>query len=236
VLALCGAEKGTPLSQLAHRHRAAFTLFEMMIVVAIIGIIAAAALPAFVQYQRNQAMRAVMRDAAGYFGHAKSLAMAENRPHIVFFNTGNDNCTNPITDSSGNPVPILVIDDGDGDCCIDAGERVDWLRVPPLIQADVNWGVTAASSRAPGDVGAGPSWATTGTSFTRPSGTVAHGVLFRTDGVPVTYSPTCAAGTTGSGGGALYVTNTQRDYALVLSPLGAASIERWNPTTSAWGN
>jgi prepilin-type N-terminal cleavage/methylation domain-containing protein len=224
-----------------HPSRAAFTLFEVVIVLAIIGIIAAIAIPGFQRYQRNQAMRTVMRDAAGYFAHAKSLAMAENRNHLVLFNTGagTDVCGNPIEDSSGNPVPILVIDDGPpgtGNCCINPGERVDWLRVPPLVQGDITWGVTMAGVRAPGDVGAGAAWAAVGTSFTNPAGGQAHGVLFRADGVPVTYSNACALGTTGSGGGALYVTNTQRDYALVLSPLGAASIERWSPTVSAWGN
>jgi prepilin-type N-terminal cleavage/methylation domain-containing protein len=225
------------------RRRTAFTLFEVMIVVAIIGIVAAAAIPGFRGYQRNQAMRAAVRSGLGLFSRAKSLALAENRNHVVLFNVGpgTDICGNPIVDVNGNPAPILVIDDGPpgtGNCCIDPGELVESLTLSPYLTAtaSVTWGAALAGAPAPLDVGGATSWATTGSSFRTPAGLPARGVLFRTDGVPVTFSNACVLGTTGGGGGALYVTNNDRDYAIVLSPIGAASIERWDPASNTWGN
>jgi type II secretory pathway pseudopilin PulG len=211
-----------------------------MIVVAIVGIVAAMALPGFQDYQRNQAMRTTVRDGLNLFTRAKSLALAENRNHIVLFNTaGTDICGRPIADPNNNPVPVLVIDDGPpgtGNCCIDPGEHVEWLRVPPIAGGTLTWGVSFAGGRAPNDTGSGASWNTTGTSFTNPAGAATNGVLFRADGMPVTFSNACALGTTGGGGGALYVTNTQRDYALVLSPIGSSSVESWDVALGVWGN
>jgi hypothetical protein len=63
-------------------------------------------------------------------------------------------------------------------------------------------------------------------------------VLFRPDGIPVSFTfsgGTCGqiAGT-GSGGGALYITNGERDYAVVLSPLGSARVHLW--AAGAWSS
>ena len=38
----------------------------------------------------------------------------------------------------------------------------------------------------------------------------------------------------GQGGGAIYVTNGRRDYAVVLSPLGAVRLHAWNVGSGNW--
>jgi prepilin-type N-terminal cleavage/methylation domain-containing protein len=222
------------------RQLSGFTLVEAMIVVAIIAVAAALALPNLRTYRENQALRSGVRGALGLFTRAHSLAMSEGRNHIVLFNVGagNDNCGNPIVDAQGRPTPLLVIDDGPpgaGNCCIDPGESVESLnlRLPP----SVTWGAALAPAPAPLDSGGAATWSSTGSSFRMPTGLPARGVMFRPDGMAVTFSGNCGVvGTTGSGAGALYVTNGDRDYAVVLSPIGALSIERWDPARNAWGN
>lgn len=237
----CDAERRDAVADPRAQRNAAFTLLEMMIVVAIIAIMASAALPSFRQYRQNQALRAAVRTGATLFTRARTLAMAENRTHIVLFNVGpgTDNCGNPIVDpASGNPVPVLVIDDGPagaGNCCIDAGEEADLMPAAPA-SSNVSWGVALAGVPAPLDPGGAATWNTVGSSFATPAGVAARGVMFRADGIPVTYTGACALGSTGSGGGAIYVTNGQRDYAVVLSPIGAVSVEAFEPTAAVWGN
>lgn len=222
------------------QRKAAFTLLEMVIVLAIIAIVAATSLPSWRQYQQNQALRAAVRSGATLFTRARTLALSANRAHIVLFNVGagTDNCGNPIVDPvSGLPVPVLVIDDslGASPCCIDPGESVDLMpSAPPT--SNVSWGVTMAGTPAPLDPGGAATWNTVGSSFATPAGVAARGVMFRGDGIPVTYTTACALGSTGSGGGGIYVTNGQRDYAVVLSPIGAVSVERWDPSASVWGD
>ena len=77
-----------------------------------------------------------------------------------------------------------------------------------------------------------------GWSFTEPGvATPASYVLFRSDGLPRLFAPgaNCASvGASGGGGGAIYVTNGSRDYAIVLQPLGTARVHRWDLKAGAW--
>ncbi len=210
-----------------------------MIVVAIIGIVAAAALPSWRAYQQNQQLRAGARMAANVLTFGRTQAIATSRNHIVLFGIGpmTDLCGNPLQDALGNPVPFVVIDDGPpgaGDCCItNAGEVVETLdpRTP-----NVSWGATFATAPAPLDSGLAAGWKIFGSSFRTPAGVMARGVLFRPDGVPVSYTAACNLGATGSGGGALYVTNGERDYGIVLTPIGGVHVERWENSSAAWSS
>jgi hypothetical protein len=40
----------------------------------------------------------------------------------------------------------------------------------------------------------------------------------------------------GGGGGALYLTDGERDYAIVLSPIGGVRVHLWIPANGAWSS
>jgi prepilin-type N-terminal cleavage/methylation domain-containing protein len=223
------------------RQRAGVTLIEIAVVMAIITVFTALAMPRWLQYQRDQQVRGAARAAANTLHWARSQALATGQNHIVYFNTGGaDLCGNALQDSTGAFTPILVANDGaGGNCCFDeaAGERVLYERPVP----DVNWGLTFAldaggsAVAAPNDGGAGDPL--TGTSFTEFDGaTQASAILFGPDGVPVAFDNACATGETGSGNGAVYLTNGNRDYAIVLSPLGTVKVYRWDRSNNVWVN
>ncbi len=88
---------------------------------------------------------------------------------------------------------------------------------------------------APASVPSGSSF----TDATRSPLNPASWVLFQPDGIPRLFTPgagnTCdAVGLPGRGGGAIYLTNTRRDYAVVLSNLGTTRLHAWSPGVGGW--
>jgi prepilin-type N-terminal cleavage/methylation domain-containing protein len=214
------------------RRSAGMTLIELMVVVAIVGAATAMAIPQMRQYQSNQRAAAAARKIAGALHFARTQALATGNNHIVYFATSStDACGNDIRDPQGNLAPLVVIDDGapgSGNCCIGSGELVHW-EYP--VQS-VNYGVTFAAAASPDDTGGGTY--STGSSFAQPGGTQARWVGFRPDGIPVAFNTGCTLGTTGTGAGGVYVTNAERDYSVLLSPLGSVKIQRFNRGANAW--
>jgi hypothetical protein len=169
--------------------------------------------------------------------------MRTGNRHVVFF--GNPGATDPsgnAVEMTGAWVPVLLIDDGapaTANCAIEGGEALE--AVQP--QDGISWGVNFATSAVSTDGGAAPFdpggvW--DGATFADPADTKINWVLFRPDGVPVTFVGavgSCGAiGTLGSAGGALYLTNGERDFAIVLSPLGAVRLHLWNRASGTWSS
>jgi prepilin-type N-terminal cleavage/methylation domain-containing protein len=217
-------------------RQAGFTVIEIMVVVAIIAILAALAVPSWRQYQANLRLRASVRTVSNAFSYARAHALATGNRHVVVFSlTPNDVCGSAIEDVQGNPVPVLVFEDLNGDCCFDVNET----RLTEPAVAGVSWGVTAhppggLPPAAPEDTGAGTY--TTGSSFAEPDGSDAAWVSFGPDGIPLAFNVACNLGTTGTGAGAIYLTNGNRDYAVVLNPLGTGNVERFDPVQGQWEN
>lgn len=217
----------------ASRRAAGFTLLELMVVLAIVGITAAIAVPSLVEYQENARLKGAARGFADAFQLARSQALATGNDHMVILSAGGGGpCGNPVTDAQGNPVDAVVIDDGPpgaSNCCIDPGETVQ--TVP---QRDgVNFGVANAGAPVGSDTGGG-NFAASGTSFSNPAGGQTFWVRFRPDGVPVGVNAGCAAGDVGTGGGGVYVTNGELDFAVVLAPLGSAKVHGWVGGATPW--
>lgn len=217
------------------RARAGFSLAEMLVVVAVIGVAAALAAPRFQQLQDNQRLRDASREVGNNLLLARALAIETGHNHIVYFATTatTDACGNPLEDAGGTPVPVLILDDGKpgtGNCCINAGESTITQAAVP----GVSWGVTAAPSKNPNDVGKGDY--KTGVSFADASGIQTRWVMFRPDGIPVGVSAACVAGTIGSGGGGVYVTNTNYDFAAILTPLGGVTVRGFDRGQNTWSN
>jgi prepilin-type N-terminal cleavage/methylation domain-containing protein len=219
-----------------HRERLGFTLIEIMVVVGIIAVLAAITTLRMGEWLANQHVKAAARSAADAFHLARSEAIRTGRNHIVFFGSpgGTDPAGTLLLGADGSWVPILILNDGPptaANCQIDGGEAT--RGIPPGSD-DVQWGVSHATVRAPDDLGKAPFSPpqASGRTFADPSNNPVNWVLFRPDGIPVSFG--FAAGTcgqiagTGSGGGALYITNGKRDYAIVLSPLGGARVHLWS--------
>lgn len=219
----------------APRRTHGLTILELMVAVAIAGIAAAMAVPSWLQFQQDQRVRTATREVANAMQFARVQAIATGNNHVVYFGMGpgTDACGNPLQDANGNPVPILVLDDGPPgagtNCCIDVGDTV--VFTSPGVQG-VNWGTTRAGAPPANDTGAGA--LATGSTFTDPNGAAARWVLFRPDGIPVAFTPACNRGEVGTGGGGVYVTNGNRDYGIVLSPLGANKVHRYDAAGGLW--
>ncbi len=227
----------------ASKRTTGFSLIEVAFVAAIIGIVAAMALPNVTQFQNNASGRAAAKSVADAFKMARAQAIRTGSNHIVFFSVFNagipagDTVGAPLIDSRGNPVPVLVLNDGapgsaNQNCQIDAGEQ----RFTFAAQAGVAWGANAppAATGAPDDdaVTAIP---VSGSSFRAPDGTPnMTWVQFRPDGVPVGIDNLCNAGRLGTGGGTIYLNTANRDFAITLSPLGGVRVHVWNAASGGW--
>jgi prepilin-type N-terminal cleavage/methylation domain-containing protein len=224
------------------RQSGGFTIIELMIALAILGIVAAMALPGWRQFQVNQRLRDVTRAGANMMQTARSQAIATGNNHIVYLAgaVGTDACGNALVDPLGRPVPMLILDDGPPgpgtNCCINVGERVltEPVFTRPGVMDNVNWGMTFAAGPSPLDSGGGDP--TTGSTFTDRNGAQTRWVMFRPDGIPVGFTAACVAGQIGSGAGGVYVTNASRDYSVVVTPLGGSHVSGFERGAAAWMN
>jgi general secretion pathway protein H len=230
--------------------KAGFTLVEVMIVVAIIGIVAALGTPSMERLFSGLRARSAARSTADALRIARVEAIRTGNPHIVFLSaaaSGNPPATDPAGNplgadpGTGGPFPVLVLRDagdgggGDPNCLIDADEVQQGIAA----QRDVAWGSTVSGvTSVPSDTGLADH--STGSSFRTRAGAPATWVLFRPDGIPVGFNAACDPdddlGGVGSGGGAVYLTNGLKDYAIVLSPLGSVRVHIWNAGAGAWTN
>jgi prepilin-type N-terminal cleavage/methylation domain-containing protein len=224
------------------RLRAGVSLIEIAVVVVVLGVLAAVAVPNINEWSRHQRLRSAARDLNDLLLLARSDAIRTGRRQIVYF--GRPGATDPgggAIQRNGSWVPVLRTDDGvatASNCKIEAGEARE--VVAPV--DGISWGVSVATGRVPTDGGYGPFnpalW--DGGTFGSAVGIGVHWVMFGPDGVPVTFNGgggVCGVvGGLGSGGGGLYLTDGERDYAVVVSPIGSVRVHHWDPGAGAWSS
>jgi len=225
-----------------HGRRAnGFTLIEVMVVVGIIAVVATLAVLSLDDWMRHQRIKEAARGAADMFTVARAEAIRTGTNQIVFFGVpgATDTAGTDLVDKQGNWVPLLILNDGapaTANCQIDNDEVT--RTVFPI--DDVSWGVRKATTAAPddGQAAAFSPPQSSGRTFADPDGNQVNWIVFRPDGIPVTMSFSAGDcdefGSTGSGSAALYLTNGDRDYAVVLSALGGIRIHRWQG--AGWSN
>jgi len=219
---------------LANRREQGITLLEIGIVVVVMGLVSAMAVPALDGLFTDQRVKGAARSVADAFMQGRAEAIRTGNTHLVIFQGAL---------SSG--APIAIVNDGtptSANCSVDPGEVVRTISA----ERDVSWGTStslANGTPAPDDPGSAAPAVATGSSFTDASripANTATWVLFQPDGLPRLFTPNgtdCGAlGVAGQGGGSIYLTNTRRDYAIVLSHLGTSRVHAWDPMADAWRN
>ncbi len=211
------------------RRRRGMTLIEVVVAIAIVGVLVGLATLSLDGMFTDQRVKAAARDVADALMLGRAEAIRSGNTHLVVFQN-----------ALGATEPIVIVDDGlpaTANCTIDAGElKHSWEPVE-----GISWGTStglANGAAAPDDPGGSPATIATGSSFTNATGPAAPAtwVLFQPDGFPRLFSPSGGSfddiGRLGTGWGGIYLTNTRRDYAVVLSNLGSVRVHAW--TGSGW--
>ena len=107
------------------KHERGMTLIELIVVLAIAGILMGMAVPSYVVWRRTEQVRSGARDLALALHRAKSFAVRRGNNVIVAFNS-------PAAGS------YQVVNDADDDCVVDVGEAVLYQAgLPPNVTIPV---------------------------------------------------------------------------------------------------
>ena len=218
------------------RGRAGMTLIELVVVMAVIGAMLALATSVVSDWSTDQRAATSAREVADAFSLARAEAIRTGNNQILAFNV--EAGLNGITSNA------VIANDGPAttaNCTIAASEIVHTITLEQGVSFGTDAGL-ANGTAAPSDAGAS-NHQSTGSSFTAPDGSASSWVVFFADGLPRQFAQNtdsgvpCEAGkvgNVGAAGGAIYLRNGHRDYAIVMSPLGTVRVHRWNSGAATW--
>ncbi len=102
-----------------------FTLIEILVVCSILGVLALMAFPSVTRFTQTQETKASAVKIAGALEEARSRAVSEATPHLVFFNA-------PSAPGSGScGAMAVVVRDSDRSYSITEGDRVREIELDP---------------------------------------------------------------------------------------------------------
>jgi Tfp pilus assembly protein FimT len=211
------------------------TLLELMVALVLVGVMIGLGASTLSDWADHQRAATSARGVADAISLARSEAIRTGNQHIVAFDISSG--------LAGLDADIVIVNDGplgnlsgvSSNCKIDAGEIIQRVTLEPGVRFGSN-----ATAVAPDDPGTA-SEALTGTTFKNAANSAASWVMFGADGLPrrftenVSTTPPCAAmGVPAAAGGAIYLTNDKRDYAVVMTPLGGARVHRYITGADEW--
>lgn len=98
-------KKAKALHELRARNALGFTIIELMVVIAIIGVVLAVAIPSFAGIQQKMRLRAGAKETAQHFRHIRERALAKGRDYKI---TRLDAHHFQVTDPDGNVSTIKI--------------------------------------------------------------------------------------------------------------------------------
>jgi prepilin-type N-terminal cleavage/methylation domain-containing protein len=219
------------------QHNAGFTLIELMVVIGIIAVFAAIAMPRFGRYQEREAAKEYASRVSGIVKEARAAALREGVPHFVIFNPDG-----PPSPDPGAQLVARIVRDPDANYQETLGDtaRNVFVRQSPSSQVTPYNDPNAPApppfptvARAPGDPnGSSLGGIAKGASFPMDPSTGKPAVGFTTRGIPVPLNDPNAIG---GGAGAYYVTdNVHAIYAIVLGSLGEVRVRSYSDATQEW--
>ncbi len=224
----------------ARRAKGGFSMIEVVVVAALFGVMAALSGIAINSWFGNQRAKDAARDVAGILQLARQEAIRTSTNHIVFIDSDPNGAV--LQDSTGQNVPVLLVRDEDGDG-LPSGADEYVASVPFERTNSVGWGSAFALPSgsevpAPNDNPAASYPLPSGfqcCSFTTPTGNASRWVVFLPDGIPRAFSTgPWNVGAIGSGNGTVYLTSSERDYAVVLAALGGVRVHTFNEGQNGW--
>ena len=220
-----------------------FSLIELMVVIGIMGVIAAMAVPAMMGGTRDERLKSATRELAGFMSYARSESIRTGQVHLLY--VGVDAALGALPLFNGVRADAVIVNDGfPGDvlqnCRIDAGEVVSMMSanpgIAPAAPTIVNLGILPGVANMPEDLGNAGTIAT-GSTFRTPTGAQAFWVAFRPEGTAHAFdntTPGCNLGPVGSGAGAFYINNGRKQFGVALRPLGNNRVRIWQEGVNQW--
>jgi len=224
------------MSRSRSMRRAGYTLTEVAVTLAIIAVAIGIAVPSLNRASQNGELRETAMALDGGLVGARGEAIRTGDVHLFFLLRDAEG--NPLRDANGDPVPVLVLNDGapgspNQNCRIDDGERTMALGKEELKQIGMLGGLPQGTGTASFDLGMGDA-SQSGSTFVDPAGNSVTWVMFRPEGVPISFDANCNLGAPGSGAGTFYMKNEDRIFAVSLSPMGTTKVMSFNQVTGDW--